>query len=169
LPPPILIPQNGASVASPFAVTNAPVDAAWHSAISSITVNGSTLPTLAYDKTQSGKITFFPTNSVLLQGSGPRTIAVAATGYGTTSVVQPIAGVARPALGGVSLTGGALTFSFMSTPGLSFTVVSTNTLTAPLATWPALGTATEGPAGHYQFTDPDAATNPETYYTVRQP
>ena len=110
-----------------------------------------------------------PTQSVLLQGSGPRNIVVIAMGYSPASVIQTIAGVTRPTLGGVSLTGGALTFSFTSSPGLSFSVVATNNLTAPIASWPVVGTATEGPAGHYQFTDPNAATNPQTYYAVRQP
>lgn len=169
IPPPILTAQNGASVGSTFAVTNTPADAAWHAAITGITVNGSTLPPAAYDITQSGKILFFPAQSVLLQGSGPRTIVVSATGYSAASVVQSIAGVTRPTLGGFSLTGGALTFSFTSTPGLSFTVVATNNVTAPIATWPVVGTATESPAGHYHFTDPNAATNPQTYYSVRQP
>jgi hypothetical protein len=168
LPPPILTAQNGASVGSTFTVTNTPADPAWHAAITAITVNGSTLPAAAYDKTQSGKIVFDPTQSVLLQGAGPRTITVTATGYSPASVVQSIAGVTPPTLGGVSLTG-ALTFSFTNSPGLSFSVVATNIVTAPRATWPVVGTATEGPAGHYQFTDPNAATNPQTYYSVRQP
>jgi hypothetical protein len=169
IPPPVLTAQNGASVGSTFAVTNTPADPAWHAAITGITVNDSTLPPAAYDTTQSGKIIFNPTQSVLLQGSGPRTITVTATGYSAASVIQNIAGVTRPTLGGFSLTGGALTFSFTSTPGLSFSVLATNNVTAPLATWPVVGTVTEGPAGHYQFTDPNAATNPQTYYTVRQP
>ncbi|MGH7967696.1 MAG: hemoblobin-interacting domain-containing protein, partial [Limisphaerales bacterium] len=127
LPPPVLTAQNGANVSSTFSITNTPADPAWHSAISGITVNGSTLPPVAYDKTQSGTIVFDPTQSVLLQGSGPRTIVVSATGYSAAAVVQTIAGATSPTLGGVSLTGGALTFGFDSTPGLSFTVLgSTN-------------------------------------------
>ena len=169
IPPPVLIPQNGVSVGSKFAVTNTPADPAWHGAITGVTVDGFTLPPAAYDTTQSGMIVFDPTKSGLLQGSGPRTIVVTATGYSRASVIQTIAGVTRPTLGGVSLTGGALTFSFTSTPGLSFSVLATNNVTAPIATWTVVGTATESPAGHYHFTDPNAATNPQTYYTVRQP
>jgi hypothetical protein len=169
IPPPVLTAQNGASVTSTFAVTNTPVDPAWHSTITGITVNGSTLPPAAYDKTQSGGIVFDPTQSVLLQGSGPRTIVVSAAGYSPASVIQTIAGVTPPSLGGVLLTGGALTFSFTSTPGLSFSVVATTNVTAPIAIWPLLGAATEGPAGNYHFTDQNAATKPQTYYTVRQP
>jgi hypothetical protein len=172
LPPPVLIPQTGASVGSSFAVTNTPSDSAWHGAITAITVNGSTLPPAAYDKTQSGKIVFDPTKSVLLQGSGPRTIVVTATGYSPASVIQTIAGVTRPTLSGVSLTGGgALTFSFTSSPGLSFSVVGTNNVAAPVTSWPVIGGATETPpgSGHYQFVDPNLATNSSLFYILRQP
>jgi hypothetical protein len=169
IPPPVLTAQAAASVGNRFAVTNTPADPAWHATITSITVNGSTLPPAAYDKTQPGKIVFDPAQSALLQGSGPKTIVVMATGYSADTVVQTMIVVARPTLGGVSLTGGAFTFSFTSAPGLSFSVLATNNVTAPVHTWPVVGTATESPAGHYRFTDPSAGTNPQTYYTVRQP
>jgi hypothetical protein len=54
---------------------------------------------------------------------------------------------------------------------LSFSVLGTNDLTAPVATWPVIGTATENPAGsgHYQFVDPSPATNAALYYILRQP
>jgi len=168
IPPPVLTAQNGVSVGSKFAVTNTPADPAWHAAITGITVHGSTLPPAAYDKTQSGQIVFDPAQSALLQGPGPRNIVVTATGYSAAAVIQTI-GVTSPTLGGVSLTGGALTFTFTNTPGFHFSVLSTNNVTAPLTTWPVVGTATESPAGHYRFTDPNAATNRQTYYTVRQP
>jgi hypothetical protein len=171
LPPPVLTAQSGASVGSSFSVTNKPTDAAWHSAITGITVNGSPLPPTAYDASQSGKITFIPTNSVLLQGAGPRTIAVTASGYSSDSAVQNIAGVARPTLGGVSISGGASQFSFTSTAGLHFSVQGSTNITAPIATWPVIGAATESPAGsgNYLFMDPNSATNGVLYYVIRQP
>jgi hypothetical protein len=171
IPPPVLTAQTGATVGTKFAITNTPADPAWHDAITSITVNGSTLPPAAYDKTQSAKIVFDPSQSVLLQGTGPKNIVVTAAGYSADAVLQTISLPAPPALGGVSLTGGALTFSFTSTPGLPFSVLATNNVTAPVATWPVIGTATESPAGsgHFQFTDPNPATNSARYYRVRQP
>jgi hypothetical protein len=65
----------------------------------------------------------------------------------------------------------AVQFSFTNTPGLSFSVCATNNLSAPLATWPAIGTATENPAnsGQYQFVDPNSATNSRLFYILRQP
>jgi hypothetical protein len=62
-----------------------------------------------------------------------------------------------------------LTFTFTNAPGFHFSVLSTNNLAAPLKTWPVVGTVTENPAGHYQFKDPNAATNRQTFYSVRQP
>jgi hypothetical protein len=52
---------------------------------------------------------------------------------------------------------------------LSFSVVGSTNVTLPLNEWQNLGRPTESPAGHYQFTDPNPATNSQTYYTVRQP
>jgi len=169
MPPPILTPQTGASVSAVFTVTNTPSDPAWHTAISGITVNGSTLPPAAYNTTSAGTIVFNPAQSLLLQGSGPKTIVVSAAGYSPATVIQTLTGVARPALGGVSVASGALGLSFTSSTGLNFSVLATTNLSAPLSTWTVVGTAVEGPAGHYQFTDPNAATNSQVFYTVRQP
>jgi len=62
-------------------------------------------------------------------------------------------------------------FSFTNAPGLSFSVLGTNNLTAPPATWPLVGTTVENPAGsgHYQFTDLSPATNTARFYLLRQP
>ena len=169
IPPPILTAQNGASVSSTFAVTNTPADPAWHGAISAITVNGSALPPAAYDTTQVGKIVFNPAQSVLLQGSGEKYIVVTGTGYSSAAVFQTIAGVTPPTLVGASLSGAGFNFGFASTPSLSFTVLGSTNVTLPLNEWQILGHPTESPAGQYQFTDSNVATNPQTYYTIRQP
>jgi autotransporter-associated beta strand protein len=69
------------------------------------------------------------------------------------------------------LSGGAMTFSFTNSSGLTFTVLATNNLAAARANWPAIGTAAESPSGsgHYQFTDPAPATNGMRFYLLRQP
>lgn len=74
----------------------------------------------------------------------------------------------------VHLTGGgssAVTFTFTNAPGLTFSVLGTNNISAPRATWPVIGTAVESPAnsGNYQFTDPNGATNAARFYLLRQP
>ncbi|HTB84178.1 MAG TPA: Ig-like domain repeat protein [Candidatus Sulfotelmatobacter sp.] len=69
------------------------------------------------------------------------------------------------------LSGGAMAFAFTNATGLTFTILATNDLTAPVTNWPAIGTAVERPSGSgsYQFTDPAAATNLQRFYLLRQP
>jgi hypothetical protein len=73
--------------------------------------------------------------------------------------------------GSVHLTGSAASFSFTNAPGLTFSILATNNLTAPRTSWPVIGTAVESPAssGSYQFTDPNPATNSTRFYLLRQP
>ena len=169
IPPPVLIPQNGANVASTFTVTNAPSDSTWHGAITAIHVNGTLLPSAAYDKTQSGTIVFYPSQSTLLQGSGAKNITVSATGYSDDAVTLNIAGIPQPTLSGAAMAAGKFKFSFTSSPGLNFSVLGTNNLTAPVSTWPVIGTAVEGPAGTYNFTNSAPATSAAQFYMLRQP
>jgi hypothetical protein len=65
----------------------------------------------------------------------------------------------------------AFQFSFTNTSGLTFSVLATNNLTAPVATWPVIGQAVENPvgSGQYQFSDPNPATNDTEFYILRQP
>ena len=272
-PPPILTAQTFAATNSQFSITNTPDDSTWRSAISGITVNGTTLAPAAYDTTQSGKIVFDPSQSTLLQSPGAKTIVISATGYSINSIAQTVAGVAAklaittqpkaPAanggalttqpvvavqdqsgnpvastvsiiaapgagtwtlggtttkaaangiatfnnltaisanavtgatisftasgltgvisstfniaapiqsnLGAVRLTGGKLAFGFTNAAGLTFSVLGTNNITAPKSSWPVVGTAVEGPAGQYNFTNQNPATNSVIFYILRQP
>jgi hypothetical protein len=61
----------------------------WRSAITSITVGGTTLATAAYSISE-GKITLDPSESTLLQSPGSKSIVVIATGYSNASVTQTI-------------------------------------------------------------------------------
>jgi hypothetical protein len=172
IPPPILTAQSGVTASLPFTVTNTPDDSAWRTNITGITVNGSLLPSTAYDKTQPGKIVFIPSQSALLQTPGAKTIVFTSPDYSMDSVVQILATVQSSTLGGVSLSGGNnLTFTFTNVSGLTFTVLGTNNIAAPIASWPVVGTAIEFPAasGHYQFADPNPATNGNVFYILRQP
>ena len=169
IPPPILTAQNGASVTSPFSVTNTPNDSAWHSAITDIKVSGSLLPPAAYDTTQSGKIVFNPSQSTLLQGSGSKSIVISSTGYSDDAVIQNIAGVQSLMVRTVSSSNGKLTLTFTNATGLGFSVLATNNLAAPITTWPVVGHPIESPtgSGNYQFTN-SPATN-MLFYILRQP
>ena len=90
IPPPLLTAQSGATVSGLITVTNTPDDSAWRGAITGITVNGTALPAAAYGTNQAGKLVFDPSQSSLLQSSGPKTIVISATGYSTNSIVQTL-------------------------------------------------------------------------------
>ena len=170
IPPPVLTAQAGAFAGNPFSIVTTPDDSGWRSAITGITVNGTTLPPAAYT-IQSGAIAFTPAQSSLLQSSGSKTIVISATGYSDDSVVQTLASVPSSILGGVSLSNGGLTFAFTNATGLSFSVLATNNIIAPVNTWPVVGTAVENPAGSgdYHFSDLNPATNSTRFYILRQP
>jgi hypothetical protein len=96
------------------------------------------------------------------------------TNYTATSA-SSLKGIAfapvPPKLGGVGLSGGKLTFTITNESGLSFSVHATNSLTAPRASWPVIGTAIENPvgSGQYQFTDSNSATNTKMFYILSHP
>jgi hypothetical protein len=80
--------------------------------------------------------------------------------------------VAPPVLSGLSFSGGrTFGFGFSYLGGTGFTVFGTTNVGLPLNLWSNLGSAVEFPAGsgHFQFTDPQAATYPNRYYRVRSP
>jgi len=64
---------------------------------------------------------------------------------------------------------GAFRFDFTNAPGASFTVLASTNPVLPVASWTALGNATEISSGQYQFTDLQAANYPQRYYRVSSP
>ena len=110
--------------------------------------------------------------SELLPGTTYHFQAVAKNSLGTsvgTDAMFTTTAVAPPTLGGLALGSGGFQLSFTNWPGLIFTLLGTTNVTLPLSQWQNLGQPTEAPAGHYQFTDPQAVTNPQLYYILRQP
>ncbi len=98
--------------------------------------------------------------------------ATAAINLGSGSVVlTPIS--ITPGSVKISGTGSSamVSFSFTNAPGLSFSILATNNLAAPVASWPVIGTAIETPSGsgQYQFSDSSSATNSTRFYLLRQP
>lgn len=79
---------------------------------------------------------------------------------GTTRLVGPT----FPGNGSVQLT-------FTSTSGAIFTVLGTNDLSLPLNMWSNLGYALEMPpgSGQFHFSEPQAANEPQRFYTVLSP
>ncbi|MDB6019680.1 MAG: hypothetical protein JWR19_4169 [Pedosphaera sp.] len=74
-----------------------------------------------------------------------------------------------PLLSGLTLLGTNFGFSFNDTPGSSFTVLTSTDVALPSGDWTVAGSMTEGPSGHFTFTDPQAATNQQRFYRVRSP
>ncbi len=106
------------------------------------------------------------------QGIAIDNLSFSATNYiAPSTVAQPLAitpGSTHLVGSGASA---AVQFSFTNTPGLTFSVLGTNNLAVPTINWPVVGAAVESPAGsgQYQFTDPNPATNANTFYILRQP
>lgn len=75
----------------------------------------------------------------------------------------------RSILGGVTVSGGKIAFTFTNAPDLSYSVLATNDLTIPRTNWPVVGHPVESPAGsgNYQFTN-SLGTN-MLFYILRQP
>lgn len=78
--------------------------------------------------------------------------------------------VSRPNLNGTIFSrSSGITFQFTNVAGASFTALASTNLTLSLSNWTVLGTVTENPAGHYQFSDPQATNNRLRFYSVRSP
>jgi len=60
-------------------------------------------------------------------------------------------------------------FTFTNAPAADFTVLTATTVSLALTNWTVLGEVQQVAPGQYQFTDPQAATNPARFYRVRSP
>jgi len=63
----------------------------------------------------------------------------------------------------------AFQFAWLNAPGSSNVVLAATNLAMPLSAWTVLGGATETSAGHFQFTDTQAANHAIRFYRVRSP
>lgn len=119
----------------------------------------------------SGTATFSNLNAFSPGAVAGATISFTSSGLtGVTSASFNIPAPVMANLGGVWLTGGKFKVSFTNAPGLSFSVLATNDLTAPRAIWPVVGQVVESPAGsgNYQYTN-SVPTNAQQYFIIRQP
>lgn len=102
LTPPTISAAGNATVDNAFDVTFTE-DATWRAAITSITYDGTTIASAAYDKTQSGKITFTPSLSSALQTAKTnKDLVILATGYNNATIQQTIGAGAATKLGMVT-------------------------------------------------------------------
>jgi hypothetical protein len=69
----------------------------------------------------------------------------------------------------LSLGPGGIHFSFTNIPGTLFTILSSTNALLPLSNWAVSGTAFEGPAGTFQFTDTNAASTTRRFSRARSP
>jgi len=74
-------------------------------------------------------------------------------------------GLAAPHLFETRLASGNIQIRFVNSPGVVFNVLASTNLLLHLTNWTLLGTATENPAGQFQFTD-TTATNKQRFYVV---
>jgi hypothetical protein len=65
--------------------------------------------------------------------------------------------------------GNGLQFTFTNAPAADFTVLTATNVSLALTNWTVLGEVRQVAPGQYQFTDPQAATNPARFYRVRSP
>jgi hypothetical protein len=80
---------------------------------------------------------------------------------------RPVSGVFLT--GAARLPNGAFQFAFTNTPGATFTALAATNLSLPLSVWTILGNPNEISPGKFQFTDPQAPSNPQRFYRVRSP
>jgi hypothetical protein len=64
---------------------------------------------------------------------------------------------------------GSIVLRFVNSPGTTWNILGTTNLALPLASWTALGTATEISTGQFQLSDAAAATGTRRFYVVRSP
>ncbi len=67
------------------------------------------------------------------------------------------------------LGGGNFQFSFTNTPGATFRVWMTTNLSLPFSNWISMGYVTNNSPGQYQFSDAQAGSNVQRYYSVSSP
>ncbi len=134
LTPPVVAYDPNATVDHSFTNTFTD-DAVWRSAITSIYINGSALTSTAYTTNTAGMIIFNPTNSVLLQSSGVKTIVINAAGYGSVKVTQPLAAgvAAKLAITTQPVAPSASGGTLVANPGISITDKYGNGTTNPYA------------------------------------
>jgi len=71
--------------------------------------------------------------------------------------------------GAAMVSGSTFQFSFTSTPGGSFTILSSSNPGQPVGSWTVIGSATEVSPGQYQFSNAPPASTPQQFYRVRSP
>jgi hypothetical protein len=158
---PVVVVQDasGNPVFSTATITAAPNQTTW-------VLGGTTNKNASNGSASFSGLTAFSTGSVT--GATIRFTAGGLTGVtsGSFNIPAPVQSVLK----GTTINGSKFSFSFTNFTGLSYSVISTNDITAPLSNWPVVGPAIESPAGsgNYSYTN-SAATNAWQFFYLRQP
>jgi hypothetical protein len=148
-------------------VTNSSASVAATAAQATWTLGGTTTKAVAL-----GVATFSDLTAISAQAVTGASISFSSSGLtGAASAAFNIPAPINSLLVGAGVSGGKFGFSFTNITGLSYSVLATNKVAAPVSTWPVIGHPTETPAGsgHYQYTEQNPATNGALYYYLRQP
>ncbi|MDB6021948.1 MAG: rcc, partial [Pedosphaera sp.] len=91
--------------------------------------------------------------------------------YSPTPILWPVV----PAVAAINVTNakklgnGSFQFAFTNYSGALFSVHATTNLLLALTNWTSLGGATEVSPGQFQFTDAQASSSPQRFYSIRSP
>jgi len=96
---------------------------------------------------------------------------VFANGISSTSSVVLVSAPSPGLVNVGQLSNGLVQVSFNGSPGLSYSVLGTTNLTAPLTNWPVVGGAIDTMAtpGQHEFIDSQTLNVPQRFYRVRWP
>jgi hypothetical protein len=157
-----------------------------------LSLNGTNLPVeITYLSFQSGTSSTNPPNGVTAQNTTTNSDGLLPFGevFFRSAVFDPVRGCAyfgqdsRPnqvvkmrvaqidpfTLTGAQIQNGSFQSSFMNIAGASFSVLASTNLALPLSNWIKLGSVTEISHGQFQFSDSQAANNPDRFYRVSSP
>ena len=88
----------------------------------------------------------------------------------TSSIVNiSVPNPAVTTLSGAQMTNGSFQLNFTNNVGALFGVLATTNLSLPLTNWTTLGGVMEIAPGRFQFTDPQATNNPQSFYQIFSP
>jgi hypothetical protein len=121
---------------------------------------------LPSDPNTSWSATSFTSTALNALPLGYALVTVFVNGIPSTAGILDVT-VPAPLMNVKKLTRGSVQLNFIAAPGLSFTVLASTDIKAPVITWTVLGLAAETTPGHYQFTTTTGSQ--QRFYRIRWP
>ena len=168
-------------------------DNSYPGSVCQLSLNGTNLPVeVTYFNLQGGPDTMTPPNGTTGNNTTTNLDGILPFGevFIRSAVFDPVRGYAylgqdsRPnqvvklqvaQIDPITLTGpqtlgnGSFTFGFTNTAGAAFSALATTNLAIPLSSWTPLGGVTEVSPGQFQFTDAQAGSSGQRFYSIRSP